>query len=320
MTEAAPGVMRDPFDRTINYLRLSLTDRCNYRCLYCMPASGAKKIGHEEILRYEEILEIVEVAVKLGVTKIRFTGGEPLVKRGIVKLVREIGELPGIKTLAMTTNGSRLVKYAKVLKQSGINRLNISLDSLNPTVFSTMTRVGRLDDVLAGIDAAIEHGFPVKLNTVLVKGHNDGEVADFIKFAKKKQCEIRFIEQMAFNKEAPFVSEEQVRKVLSQNHKVKPLPQTETSSHVNLFDVDGVRVGFISARSKPFCSGCNKLRLTQTGELRACLASTTHVNLREIIRQSHTVDDIRAAFLQATKLKPKTGPWTAPAEMWRIGG
>ncbi|MCP4676045.1 MAG: GTP 3',8-cyclase MoaA [Deltaproteobacteria bacterium] len=310
----------DTHGRGINYLRLSITDRCNLRCFYCMPPTGVDKLPHDDILRFEEMLEVARAAVSLGVSKVRITGGEPLIKRGAVMLVREISAWPGVKTVAMTTNGTRLEKYVKVLRDAGLTRINVSLDSLIPAVYRKITRVGELDTVLRGIDSALAHGFPIKLNTVLIDGINSSELSGFIRFAQEKNVEVRFIERMSFEDNDPYVSQADVIARLGELHDVKPVSDERNSPHVRLFDVDGARIGFISPRSVPFCSGCNKLRLKPNGELRACLASAAHVDVRSVIRRPHTDRDLRQAVREAVSLKPESGPWTANAEMWRVGG
>lgn len=310
----------DRYGRPINYLRLSITDLCNLRCFYCMPPGGVSKLPHTEILRYEEILEVIRAAVSLGVTKVRVTGGEPLIKRGAVKIIREIASMPSITTVGLTTNGTRLEKYVDVLKQAGLDRINVSLDSLNPETYRTMTRCGDIDHVLRGIDAALQRDFPLKINVVLVRGVNDGEAVDFVKFSRDKNVELRFIERMSFEDGDPYVSEEEVISALREHFHLEELPVDSQSAHVRLFDCSGTRVGFISPRSKPFCSGCNKLRLMPNGRLKACLASPLHVDIRDVLRRRHTMRDVQAAIRAAVALKPESGPWDTRAEMWRVGG
>ncbi len=319
-TTSSTDQLVDNHGRGINYLRLSITDRCNLRCFYCMPEAGVEKLPHDDILRFEEILEVARAAVSLGVSKVRITGGEPLIKRGAVMLVREIAAWPGVKTVALTTNGTRLEKYVNVLKEAGLTRINVSLDSLDSAVYRKITRVGELDKVLRGIDSALALGFPVKMNTVLIDGLNSGELDNFIRLAQEKSMEVRFIERMSFKDNDPYVSQAKVLAQLKERYEVKPLSDEKTSPHVRLFDVDGARIGFISPRSVPFCTGCNKLRLKPNGELRACLASAAHVDVRTVLRSPHSDKDLRQAVREAVALKPESGPWTANAEMWRVGG
>lgn len=309
----------DGHGRRVRYLRLSITDLCNLRCFYCMPACGVRKLPHDQVLRYEELLEVTRVAVGLGVTKVRVTGGEPLVKRGVVKLVREIAALAGVRELAMTTNGTRLAKFAEALAEAGLMRVNVSLDSFDPEVFRRMTRVGDVADVLRGVDAALAVGFPVKINTVLVRGLNAGEVERFVAFGAEKGVEVRFIERMGFEDAGPFVGEAEVLEALGRRHALAPVSDPG-DGHVRRYDCDGVRVGFISPRSRPFCRGCDKIRLTLAGELRACLASDARVDVRAVLRAPHTDADVARAISETLAGKPAAGPWTARAEMWRIGG
>ncbi len=312
--------IQDTHSRKINYLRLSITDRCNLRCSYCMPPGEVKKIAQPDVLRFEEMIEVARVATTVGVNKVRITGGEPLVRRGAVKIVREISSFEGVETVAMTTNGTRLEKYAAVLKEAGLTRLNVSLDSLRPDIFENITRGGDLQSVLRGIDSALGCGFPVKINTVLLDWLQPQDVSQFVAFALEKGVEVRFIEQMTFDGDKPYLPQDDVIEWIKKSHRVTALPTDKKSSHVRRFDCDGATIGFISPRSHPFCSGCNKLRLTPNGQLRACLASTTHVDIRAVLRRPHTDSDVRSAIQKAANLKPEIGPWTARSEMWRVGG
>lgn len=313
-------ILTDRHGRRVNYLRLSITDLCNLRCFYCMPSKGVEKLPHQDVLRFEEFLEVTGVAASLGVTKVRITGGEPLIKRGAVKLVREIVAMPGIETVAMTTNGTRLEKYAEVLEQSGLSRVNVSLDSLCAETYASITRGGSLQAVLRGIDKALEVGFRVKINTVLVDGLNAQEAVDFVQFGLDKGVEIRFIEQMSFESRDPYVAGDKVLGELRDRFEVVKLPVEKDSTHVQLWSCDGVRVGFISPRSHPFCEGCNKLRLMPNGQLKACLAARRSVDMRGVLRRPHTDREVGQAIREAVGLKPLVGPWTARAEMWRVGG
>jgi cyclic pyranopterin phosphate synthase len=290
------------------------------RCFYCMPAKPVTKLAHSEILRFEECIEIVRIAASLGITKVRITGGEPLVRRGVVGLVQEIASCPGVETTGLTTNGSMLAELAKPLKEAGLERINVSLDSLDQEVYQRITGRGELNAALKGIDQALELGFRVKINTVLLPGLNLNELDRLIGFALERKCEIRFIERMSFKDDDPYFTQDEAIALLRRNHRVEPIEESESSPHVRLFDCDGAGIGFISPRSRPFCSGCNKLRLTPHGQMRACLASNVHVDMRAIVRRPHTDDDMRRAIRTATSLKPIAGPWNAEAEMWRVGG
>ncbi len=236
--------MYDRFNRRINYLRISVTDRCNFRCTYCMPEEGIPLKKHEEILSFYEISEIVKVGVRLGVSKIRLTGGEPLVRKDLPELVRMLSNIQGISEIAMTTNGVYLPKYAKQLKEAGLNRVNISLDTLNPEKFNAITRLGGLKDVLAGIDAALEAGLtPVKINFVRIPGKNEDDENAVKEFCKKKNLQLRFIRQMN-------------------------LKTGEFSSVENGYG--GI------------CEICNRLRLTADGFIVPCLHSELRFNTKEL--------------------------------------
>ena len=310
----------DRFGRPITYLRIAIVDRCNLRCVYCMPEQGVEKLDQSEVLRLEEIVEVARVARDLGIEKVRITGGEPLIRRGVVKVIREIALLEGIETVALTTNGVRLAKYAEILREVGLSRVNVSLDSLDPDTFRHITRSGDLRTVMEGLSAARAVGLPVRINTVLFDGVNFSEVESFWRFARQWALEVRFIEQMGFESSKPFVSEARVIAALAEHHQLVELEQELPADHVRRFDCDGARIGFISPRSRPFCSGCNKLRLTPKGELRACLSSPVHVDVRAVLRRPHTEEEVRRAFRQAAHIKPEVGPWTDAARMWQIGG
>ncbi|KAF1079654.1 MAG: GTP 3',8-cyclase [Candidatus Rifleibacterium amylolyticum] len=269
------------------YLRVSVTDRCNYRCVYCMPEEGICKQSHEQIMRYEEILSVIKTAVAQGVEQVRITGGEPLVRGGIVDFIAEVAQIPGLKDLTLTTNGTLLTRYAEALKKAGLNRVNVSLDSLNPETFKEITRGGKLDEVIAGIDAAVAAGLnPVKINTVLIPGVNDGEIINFIDFVVARAISVRFIERMPFKAvELPpddqFISENQVLAVISQKYQLEKIDNDSfgPSSAYHIAG-SGAGVGFISSRSRPFCQCCTRLRLTADGYLLPCLDSEVGVYVR----------------------------------------
>ncbi len=269
------------------YLRVSVTDRCNYRCIYCMPEEGVCKQSHEQIMRYEEILTVIRTAVANGVEQVRITGGEPLVRGGIVDFIAEVAQIPGLNDLTLTTNGVLLTRNAEALKKAGLNRVNISLDSLNPETFRRITRVGNLEEVIAGIDAAINAGLkPVKLNTVLIPGVNDGEILSFVDFAVSRSISVRFIERMPFKAvELPsddqFISEEQTLAAISQKYQLEK-SSDESFGPSSDYHIVGSQagVGFISSRTHPFCQLCTRLRLTSSGYLLPCLDSEVGVNVR----------------------------------------
>lgn len=274
--------MRDGCGRTIDYLRLSVTDRCNYRCRYCMPAEGVTKRGHREMLSFEELLEVAEACVRCGVKKIRLTGGEPLVRRGIVDLCRMLRAIPGLEELCLTTNGSLLSELAAPLRAAGVDRLNISLDTLRPERFAQMTRLGQLSDVLDGIQAAEEAGFrDLKFDTVLIGGFNDDEIADFAALTRDHPWEMRFIELMPMGPcadwdRACFLSADTVLERLPE------LEQIESCGVARRYRLPGAKgtVGLISPVSHDFCAQCRRIRVTADGKLKGCLHSAEELPLR----------------------------------------
>ncbi|MDP4146811.1 MAG: GTP 3',8-cyclase MoaA [Bacillota bacterium] len=299
--------MIDSYGRRINYLRISVTDLCNLRCRYCMPEKGIKKINYENILRLEEIVTISQEFVALGVDKIRITGGEPLVRKNILKLVEDTAKLKGLKELAMTTNGTLLREYAADLKNAGLNRINISLDTLNPMKYRHITKGGRLKDVLAGIEKAKAAGLlPLKLNVVLIKGFNDNEIEDFIKLTQHEEIDVRFIELMPIGE----VRHWSLNKYLSNNiilEKSKELisvKNEDTASPAQYFKLpDGKgRVGLINPISCKFCSKCNRIRLTADGKLKNCLHSNEEIDLRNALRNE---EDIKKIIINLVNNKPK---------------
>lgn len=274
--------MQDGCGRTIDYLRLSVTDLCNYRCRYCMPPEGVTKRGHEEMLSLEELAEIAEAAVRVGVKKIRLTGGEPLVRRGIVELCRRLRAIPGLEELCLTTNGALLPQLAAPLREAGVDRLNISLDTLRPDRFAEMTRLGRLSDTLAGIEAAEAVGFHnLKLDTVLIGGFNDDEIEDFVNLTREHPWEVRFIELMPMGPCAAwdrtcFLSADTV---LSRLPELEPLEAQGVARRYRIPGAEGT-IGLISPVSHDFCAQCRRIRVTADGKLKGCLHSAEELPLR----------------------------------------
>ncbi len=313
--------MKDAHGRVIDYLRISLTDRCNFRCIYCMPEDGVCQMDHDEILRIEDIERLVKVAAGIGIKSIRLTGGEPLVRKGVVDLVDAITDIDGIENVSMTTNGVLLPAMAEDLKRAGLSRVNISLDTLDPEQFKYVTRVGKLEDTLAGIDAALETGFdPVKVNAVTVKSLDQ----DFLAFAKlsmDRPLHVRFIEYMpvgdssengtGWGKEDVIPSEE-LFSIINERAAAEGLPPLESAAADPLgwgparyFEFPGAKgtVGFISPLSRHFCSACNRLRMTADGKIRPCLFSDTEYDAKEALR-SGTDEQIRAVLMEALGAKP----------------
>jgi GTP 3',8-cyclase len=276
----------DSFGRKINYLRLSVTDRCNMRCRYCIPVEGVKKLHRRDILSYDELFRIARAAVDLGIEKIRITGGEPLVRKGICGFIARLSGMGGLNQLVLTTNGLRLEEMAEELKSSGVQRLNISLDSLKNDVFSTITRGGDLSRVLAGIDAAEKIGFPVKINMVVMRGVNDTEVVDFASLAISKPYTIRFIEYMPAIKEknwqALIVPCQEILTRIGKRYDCIPISRSELAGPAREYLIEGGigKIGVISPVSGHFCANCNRIRVTSTGIAKGCLFSAVETDLK----------------------------------------
>lgn len=274
--------MRDGCGREIDYLRLSVTDRCNYRCRYCMPPQGVPKRDHRDILSFEELLEIAAACVRCGVKKIRLTGGEPLVRRGILDLCRRLRAIPGLQELCLTTNGALLADLTLPLRQAGVDRLNISLDTLRPDRFAELTRLGQLSDALRGIQAAEAAGFQnLKLDTVLIGGFNDDEIPDFINLTRDHPWEVRFIELMPMGPCAAwpkscFLPGDTVLERIPQLQEIEP---NGVARRYRLPGGKGV-VGLISPLSHDFCGRCRRIRVTADGKLKGCLHSAEELPLR----------------------------------------
>ncbi|SFI05891.1 GTP 3',8-cyclase MoaA [Planctomicrobium piriforme] len=283
----------DQFGRRHTNLRISVTDRCNIRCFYCMPAENVRFMNRRDLLSFEEIEQVVRLVVPLGVTKIRLTGGEPLVRRDLSELVRRLVAVPGVLDLGLTTNGILLEEQAESLYAAGLRRLNVSLDALSAEAFRLITRRDGYERVLAGIAAAQKVGFaPIKINAVAVRGLTESEIVPFAKFARESGCEVRFIEYMPLDADAAwergkvlFASE--IREILAQEFMPlepvgEPHPEIPASEYVF---ADGVgRIGFIPSVSEPFCANCNRFRITADGKLRSCLFSLEETDLRSLLR------------------------------------
>lgn len=318
--------MKDSFGRNINYLRISVTDLCNLRCKYCMPEEGISKVCHEDILSIEELERIAKIFVSLGVNKIRLTGGEPLVRKGIIDIVNRIGRLDGIKDFAMTTNGILLRKYAKDLKAKGLNRVNISLDTLDEEKYRYITRGGRLKDVLEGIEVAKEMGLtPIKINTVLIGGFNDDEIEDLVSLTEKEEIDIRFIELMPIGEAIDLESEHYVsnKLVLQKVPELIQIEREDISSPALYYRLPNGKgkVGIINPISCKFCEYCNRIRLTSQGKLKLCLHSNEEIDLKEALRSGK---DIEKIILAAIGKKPgshylEEGKYVTK-KMYQIGG
>jgi cyclic pyranopterin phosphate synthase len=307
--------MLDKFKREINYLRVSITDRCNLRCVYCMPKEGVSLIGHEDILSYEEMLRIIRIARKLGIVKVRVTGGEPLVRRGVTEFLGALGKL-GLEDISLTTNGILLESLANPIRKAGVGRINVSLDSLNPEKYTRLTRGGDLAAVLRGLEQADRAGFsPIKINVVTVKDFNDDEAVHFARLTMGKPYEIRFIELMPIgvkNDNADkYVSNDELMERIGRVGRLLPV---EDDRHGNKLDgparrfrFDGARgvIGFISPISHNFCHACNRLRLTADGALRACLMVDGEIDLKTPLRKGCKDEELEQLIRQAIMSKPR---------------
>ena len=304
--------LTDQFGRSVNYIRLSITDRCDFRCTYCM-GENMQFLPRDEVLSLEECARLVKVFVSLGVSKVRITGGEPLVRKNALWLFDEIGQLKGLNELVLTTNGSQLAKQALALKKAGVKRINISIDSLNAEKFNQITRTGNLEQVLAGLEASIHAGFSgIKINTVLMRGINDDETADLVRFAIDKKIDISFIEEMPLGvvdhtRDSTFVSNADTLNLLQSKYSL--LPSTETTGgparYWRVADTS-TKIGFISPHSHNFCESCNRVRITCKGELYLCLGQEDKIELMPLMRENPNDDaPLIAAILASMAIKPK---------------
>ena len=299
----------DPFGRSINYLRISVTDRCNLRCIYCMPPEGVPQMSHSEILSYEEIRTVVQAAAELGINKIRLTGGEPLVRAELPKLIKMLSRIEGIQELSMTTNGTLLKNNTLALREAGLSRVNVSLDTLKPDRFRYITRLGRLKDVLEGISAAKEAGFdPVKINTVVMRGINDDEILDFARMTYEEGCHVRFIETMPFKGVADFVPSTELRQHIGLLGKLDPCTSITGNGPAVYYRLAGAKgtIGFINPLTEPsFCSRCNRMRLTPDGRLRPCLLGEDEIDLKTPLRNNASMEELKRLILKAIASKPE---------------
>jgi cyclic pyranopterin phosphate synthase len=321
----------DTYGRRITYLRMSVTDRCNLRCRYCMPAEGVHKLSHDDILRFEQMLRIARIAVSLGIEKIRLTGGEPLVRKNLPQLIGDLAALEGLKELVLTTNGLLLRKFAHELRCAGVQRLNVSLDSLKAETFSSLTRGGSLDAALDGIAAAEEAGFPpIKINTVVIRGMNDDELLEFAAMTLRTPRQIRFIEYMptttATSWAPAYVSGEEILRRLGEAYQLEAVPASESAGPAAVYRIPGAlgTIGVITPISNHFCASCNRIRLTASGVLRGCLFNDDGVNLKHYLNRSD--DELRDVLLQALRNKPdrhhlsENVTQITPFAMSQIGG
>lgn len=322
--------MQDGFGRTIDYMRISVTDRCNLRCVYCMPPEGVECVGHGDILRFEEMLRVVEAGVALGITKYRITGGEPLVRKGIVDFVRMVKATAGVESVAMTTNGVLFAEMAQALKVAGLDAVNFSLDCLDAESFKRLTRVDAWDAVMAGIDKALALGLKTKLNCVPMEGYNSGDWVRLAALAREKALDIRFIEMMPIGLGRDFksVDNDEVLAALTQAFgEPKRSANGHGSGPAEYVDFAGFKgsVGFISAMSHTFCGSCNRVRLTADGMLKACLCYEDGVDLKALLRANISDEELKDALAAAITAKPLRhnfcdGTATEQRKMVQIGG
>jgi len=340
MSELLPVVppLADPFARKITYLRVSLTDRCNYRCTYCMPEEGVDLLPRADVLTFEEIARVVRVFSEIGVRRVRLTGGEPTVRKHVDELVARLAAVDGIRSVVMTTNGHRLRDLAEPLARAGLKEVNISLDTLDPAKFSEITRRGDLGRVLAGVDAALAAGMRVKLNAVALAGVNEGEIPDLCAYAWERGVLPRFIEHMPMSDGALYgsasrLTAQQVRDAIERRFGLRLEAVVGSDSTVMgpsrywRLDGDARRsVGIISAMTEHFCDTCNRVRITAVGDLHTCLAYDDAVSLRKILRSGGSDDDLRATIRDAVGLKraghdfARTGGGAPSKHMISIGG
>ncbi len=305
-------MLLDLYRRRINYLRISVTDRCNLRCRYCMPEEGIPLLPHDEILTYEEILRIVRVFAQEGISKVRLTGGEPLVRRGIVEFISCLSRIEEIKDLSLTTNGILLKELAQDLKKAGLKRVNISLDSLRKERFFQITRKDAFDRVWAGIEAALEARLsPIKINMVAIRGVNDDEIESFARLTLKFPFTVRYIEYMPSGNgekwEGNILTIPQIKERLEGIGKLIPVPSDEWDGPARRFRIEGAigEIGLIGAVSSHFCEECNRLRLTADGKIRTCLFSDEEIDVREILRKGGSDADLKERLLVALRAKPE---------------
>ena len=316
--------LSDTFNRPINYLRMSVTDRCNLRCIYCLPAEGIRLLPHGEILTYEEITTVARLAAELGINKLRLTGGEPLVRARLPELVAMLAEIDTIDDISLTTNGVLLKDYASELKQAGLRRVNISLDSLNEDKFERITRRRKLNEVFQGIEAAKACGLnPVKINMVVMRGINDDEITDLANLTITEGWHVRFIELMPFATDNPpechstggeirlhpqFMSAHEIKQHLNSLGKMeackKPVTGNGPAKYFRFPQTTGT-IGFITPISEHFCFNCNRLRLTAEGKLRPCLLSDQEIDLRQPLRDGASPEKLKQVITEAIQTKPR---------------
>ncbi len=323
----------DPYNRHLNYLRISITDRCNLKCIYCVPRDLIPRLSHDDILTYEEILRLVRIGIKLGISKIRVTGGEPLVRKGVYGFLADLSRLDGLADVSLTTNGVSLKANLKKIEAAGINRINISLDTLNRAKFERITGFNLFDQVWQGIEMALEMEFhPIKLNIVALNGINDDELTDMARLSFDYPLHIRFIEYMPIGESqignGPLLLAPEIKKRISALGSLIPVTNTIDDGPAQRYHFEGAagEIGFIHALSHHFCDRCNRLRLTARGRLRPCLLSDHHEDVKKVMRSGGTDEELMEVFFKAVRHKPSDhnlaiqNPSRVCGQMSSIGG
>ncbi len=315
-----PPAPTDSYQRHIDYLRLSVTDRCNLRCIYCMPQEGMPKLSHADVLRYEEVVRLAGIAIAMGIRKVRITGGEPLVRRDVVHLCSRIAQLPGLESLTLTTNARLLAEHAERLYQSGVQRINISLDTLNPEKYARITRCDCFHEVWRGIEAAQRVGFhPIKLNVVAMRGINDDEIENLAAITIHQPFHVRFIEYMpvatdAGENQGRFLGADEILQRLRRLGRLLEVSSRNSNGPARHYQLAGAvgKIGIISPISHHFCATCNRLRLTADGKLRTCLFASEETDLQQPLRQGATDEELAAIITRAIQKKPARHPLDSP--------
>ncbi len=329
----ASNRLTDRYNRNLNYLRVSITDRCNLRCIYCFPYGHIQRLAHDEILKYEEILRIVRIGVDLGITKVRVTGGEPLVRKGVYDFLNGVSRITGVSEVTLTTNGVLLKDNLEKIRSAGINRINISLDTLNREKFRKITGNDGFEAVWGGIEAACSSGFnPIKLNVVALRGTNDDELLDFARLTLEQPFHVRYIEYMPIGKSrmhfGPPLLVPEIMQRVSTIGSLQKLEKNSDDGPAERFRIEGAKgeIGFISALSHHFCDSCNRLRLTASGKLRPCLLSQHELDMKSVLRGGGSDEDLAGIFLDAVRNKPSDhnlaidDPAGISCQMSSIGG
>lgn len=331
MTTPPVKNLTDLFDRTISYLRVSLTDQCNLRCVYCTPAP-LSKLNHGELLTYEELLRVIGICVDLGIKKVRLTGGEPLVRKNIGSFIEGLSRISGLEDIRLTTNGVYLDTYCDLLYGAGVRKLNISLDTLQPARFKEITGSDCFNQVWDGIEKACDKGFsPVKINMVAMRGVNDDELVEFARLALERPLQVRYIEFMPIGNSASwglekYIPSSEIMERLQVLGKLEPVTQRHMDGPAKVYKIPGSKgsIGFISPLSHKFCEKCNRLRLTSEGKLRSCLLSDKENDLKELLRSGAGDEEIAELVVQTIVDKPKghkvTEGENCHGRMSRIGG